>query len=119
MTNRIPAVLAWLLLAAITFVTLSPIDLRPQTGHVVPERVLAFAALGVAFGLGYPRRLPFAAAVTLGAAVCLEMAQLLAPGRHARLMDAGEKVVGGMIGMALAVLWLTLSARLRGMTARP
>ena len=110
MITKISAVSAWLLLGAIAFVTLSPIDLRPDTGHVISERVLAFIALGAAFGAVYPRRLPFAVAVTLAAAVGLEAAQFLTPGRHPRLVDAGEKLAGGLAGLAIAVLWLAFSS---------
>ena len=110
--NRLAAILGWLILAAIAFSTFSPIQLRPQTGHVVLERVLAFAALGAAFGVGYPRRLALAAGVTVLAAIGLEAGQLLIPGRHARLIDAGEKLAGGMIGLAIAAAALALAARL-------
>jgi VanZ family protein len=119
MINRLAAVSAWILLGTIAFVTLCPIDLRPATGHVVPERVLAFTALGAAFGLGYPRRLPFAIAVTLAAAIGLEAGQLLIPGRHARLIDAGEKLAGGLLGGAIAVMCSELAARFQRATRRP
>jgi len=111
--NRFAAILAWLILAAIAFSTFSPIQLRPQTGHVVLERVFAFAALGAAFGIGYPRRLTLAAGVTVLAAIGLEAGQLLIPGRHARLIDAGEKLAGGLIGLAIAAAALALAARFR------
>jgi VanZ family protein len=110
MITKTSAVAAWLLLAAIAFVTLSPIELRPDTGHVISERVFAFIALGATFGAGYPRRLPFGAAVTLAAAIGLEAAQFLAPGRHPRLVDAGEKLAGGLVGVAIAFLWLRFSS---------
>jgi VanZ family protein len=99
------------LLGAIAFASLSPINLRPQTGDDIAERVLAFVALGAAFGVGYPRRLPFGVAVTLAAAVGLEAAQLLTPDRHARLIDACEKLAGGLLGVTIAAVWLALSAR--------
>jgi len=48
---------AWLLLAAIAYSTLSPIELRPVTGFSADlERFVAFAAVGAAFCLGYPKR---------------------------------------------------------------
>ena len=106
MINKLAAVSAWILLAALAFVTLSPISLRPQTGHVLLERFLAFAALGATFGIGYPRRMPFAIAVTVLAAIGLEAAQLLVPGRHARIIDAGEKLAGGLVGLAIAAACL-------------
>ena len=113
MINKLAAALGWLLLAAITFSTLSPIALRPHTGHVVLERVLAFAAVGAAFGVGYPRRMSLAAAITIASAVLLEAAQLLIRGRHARLIDAGEKLLGGLIGLGIAAVVLAIAASFR------
>ena len=55
--NRIARVSGWLLVSAAVFLTLAPTTLRPQTGvehHL--EHVLAFALLGLTFGLGYPGR---------------------------------------------------------------
>jgi VanZ family protein len=85
--------------------------MRPETGHVFLERFLAFAALGTTFGVGYPRRMPFAVAATVLAAIGLETAQLLIPGRHARVIDAGEKIAGGVAGLAMAAVFLALSSR--------
>ena len=117
MINKLSAISAWVLLCAIAFVTLSPIDMRPQTGHDAPERVLSFMALGLAYGVGYPRRLWLAITATLAAAIGLEIAQLLVPGRHARLPDIGEKLAGGFIGLTIAVLWLAFNARHRRETS--
>jgi|HubBroStandDraft_1064217.scaffolds.fasta_scaffold492652_2 VanZ family protein len=111
MINKLAAVLAWILLAALAFVTLSPISFRPQTGHVFLERFLAYVALGAAFGIGYPRRMPFAVCITVLAAIGLEAAQLLVPGRHARAIDAGEKLAGGIAGLAIAAAFLALTSR--------
>jgi hypothetical protein len=113
MINKLAAALGWLLLAAITFSTLSPITLRPQTGHVVLERVLAYAAVGAAFGVGYPRRLLLATAITLSSAIGLEALQLVIRGRHARLIDAGEKLLGGLIGLGIAAVVLAIMASFR------
>jgi hypothetical protein len=118
MINKIAAISAWVLLGAIAFVSLSSISLRPQTGDDIAERVLAFVALGAAFGVGYPRRLPFAVAMTLAAAIGLEGAQLLTPDRHARLVDACEKLAGGLLGVSTAPVWLALAARFRKATSR-
>jgi hypothetical protein len=55
--NKIARVSGWLLVSAAVFLTLAPRTFRPQTGvehHL--EHVLAFALLGLAFGLGYPGR---------------------------------------------------------------
>jgi hypothetical protein len=118
MINKIAAVSAWVLLGAIAFVSLSPIGLRPQTGDDIAERILAFAALGAAFGVGYPRQLTFGVAMTLAAAIGLEAAQLLTPDRHARLIDACEKLAGGLFGLSSAAVWLALAARFQKATSR-
>ena len=45
------------------------------------------------FCLAYPRRIP----AVLGA--LLEVLQLLAPDRHAQILDAFQKIVGGVLGV--------------------
>eukprot|EP01133_Synstelium_polycarpum_P020244 gene20244-24271_t len=48
---------AWLLFAAILFITVDPISLRPESGLPVNvERFAAFAVLGFVFAAAYPRR---------------------------------------------------------------
>ena len=51
--------------------------------------------------------------VALGSAVVLELLQKLTPDRHARLLDASEKVVGGLLGILLASIALRLIERWR------
>ena len=81
-------VLAWLLLAGLIFVTLSPINLRPVSPLPTQvERALAVMVVGFAFALAYPRRVLFVAAVVLGATVLLEVLQLVTPSRHGGLPD--------------------------------
>ncbi|MGO7697118.1 VanZ family protein, partial [Rhizobium leguminosarum] len=49
--------LAWLLLALILFVTVSPIGLRPETMTTVDTDLGgAFVLVGLAFALGYPKQ---------------------------------------------------------------
>jgi hypothetical protein len=91
---------AWICLAAIAFVTLGPLDLRPESGmppHF--ERFVAYAIVGTLFAMAYPRYILFAAVVVLGAAVLFELLQLLTSTRHGRLPDAGVKIAGGLIGL--------------------
>lgn len=89
------------MLAAVAFVTLAPIGFRPNSGFSPnAERFLSFAAVGFAFALAYPRHLWLIAAVVLGAAVAFEVLQLLAQGRHGRLIDLAIKLTGGGIGIA-------------------
>lgn len=98
---------AWSLLAAIAFVTLSPIGLRPNSG-VSPnlERFSALLALGLVFAVAYPRHLLQVALIVVAAAVCLELLQSLNASRHARLGDMGVKVLGGIMGVLLGALIL-------------
>ena len=108
---RLLRILAWSLLAAIAFVTLSPIGLRPNSG-LSPnyERLFAFAAVGCAFALAYPRHIWLVLALVVGAAVALEAMQLLVSGRHFRLIDLAAKLIGGGVGVTGGVIcrWLLI-----------
>ena len=92
---------AWLFVLAIAVFTLAPIQFRPVTGAPVSlERFAAFAAMGVAFCLGYPRhRLPILV-LLLGGVGFLEVAQNHVPGRHGRLPDGLVKASGALLGAA-------------------
>jgi hypothetical protein len=93
---------AWACLAAIVFATLSPLGWRPTTGWAPPiERFGAFAVVGTLFAIAYPRYILFAAVVVLGAAVSLELLQMLEPSRHGRAFDASVKLAGGVVGLAI------------------
>lgn len=93
----------WALLALIAFSTLSPIGLRPQVTGVFIERFGAFALIGFLFAIGYPRHAYLVLALVVGAAVGLELAQLLIPGRHGEVSDAVVKILGGVLGVAVAL----------------
>ncbi|WP_425299317.1 VanZ family protein [Pseudaminobacter soli (ex Zhang et al. 2022)] len=96
--------IAWLLLAAILYVTISPIQARPVTHQPVSvERLVAFGLLGLAFVIGYPRRWLLAACFVIGLAFVFEAAQLLAATRHARFDDALVKAIGAAIGVTIGV----------------
>lgn len=107
---RLLRVTAWLLFAAIVFVTLSPIGLRPVTGEPPNlERAVAFAVFGAVFAIAYPRRLPLVIGLVVAAAIGLELLQMLAATRHARMPDMGFKLLGGGIGIAIGTMltrWL-------------
>lgn len=97
--------LAWLLIGAVTAFTLSPVEFRPVT--VAPaglERMTAFAAIGLAFCLGYPTRRFPALVLLIGAVALLEVAQNYVPGRHGRLPDGVIKASGVVFGAALAMI---------------
>lgn len=102
MSRRIAITVAWGLLLLVVVATLSPIGLRPHLGGVRYERFGAFAAVGLMFGLIYPKRLWLVLGAVLASAVLLEALQFLTPDRHGRMIDAVVKMVGGMSGVALA-----------------
>ncbi|MEO6013994.1 MAG: hypothetical protein ABIQ30_10480 [Devosia sp.] len=94
--------LAFLLLAGLVFVTLSPINLRPISPLPTQlERALALAAVGFAFAIAYPKRIVLVALLVLGSTVLLELLQLVSPSRHGRLVDLIVKLIGAGFGMSL------------------
>lgn len=102
MFRKILIILAWSALLAIGFATLSPIGLRPHVGDVSIERFWAFAAVGLLFGLAYPRHLWLVVLLVGGTALGLEVLQHLTPDRHGRIPDALIKLAGAVAGTALA-----------------
>ena len=112
--------LAAFAIAAIAFVTLCPIGLRPHVAPANVERFGAYLVLGglVAFAAG--RRVLAATAVVVLLAVALEAAQALAPGRDPAVSDAIVKALGGVAGAALVAMtypirrWLARVTGARG-----
>jgi VanZ family protein len=100
---------AWLVFVAVVFVTLGSPQYRPTTelAHDV-EHALAFAVLGLLFGLGYAgNRLT----IVLGAVPViglLEILQLWMPGRHARLEDFVVNLVTFWVAFAAVCLALAV-----------
>jgi VanZ family protein len=79
---------AWLLAAAVTFATLGPPRYRPHASLGQDgEHALAFLLIGLAFGLAYRQHRLLSAAIAVALTGAIEIAQLWAPGRHARLED--------------------------------
>jgi hypothetical protein len=102
-TRKFLVLLAWVALGFIVFVTLSPIGLRPiVTRDPIYERLVAYAILGVLFGLAYPRRSWLTLSIVLGSAIVLEGLQHLTPDRHGQLPDLVEKASGGLLGVVVA-----------------
>jgi len=97
-------IFACLLLAFVIFVTLSPIQLRPRTGHPNLERFAAFMMVSGAYTLALPRRAGVIAVCMVAAAFALEAAQALSPTRDPALRDALIKAFGALIGVAAARL---------------
>jgi VanZ family protein len=111
MFRTVTATAAWTTLAFIAYATLCPLNERPELDFGLfshPDHYLALAVAGSLFGLAYPRQMFFVCIVVLGSAVLLELLQLLTPDRHARVMDAVRKIIGGAIGIAIARLAISL-----------
>jgi VanZ family protein len=100
--DRLLKIAAWLSLAAIVFVTVSPIDLRPHdVMSVRDDRALAFTTMAFLFVVAYPRRFWVCAVLVIFGAAAIEFLQYFSPTRHARLEDAAVKAVGAAIGVGL------------------
>src|SRR5262249_40798456 len=97
--------LAWLLVAAITALTLVPPSLRPVSSlpHAV-EHFFVFFAMGAALALAYPRRVYALAGAGVLFTALLELLQTLRPGRHASLSDFLVDAAAVCAGIALAAL---------------
>ena len=115
--QKILSITAWAILAFIAFASLSSLDLRPQLTKtesalvVMIEHVGAFGVLGILFFVSYPDRPRVVCLVVFGSAIAFELAEILLPDRHARLVDALEKIVGGGAGILLGVaLWPLLTS---------
>jgi hypothetical protein len=83
MLHKLLAAAAWTALALIVFLTVSPLDMRPVvTADPNIERFVAFALVGMLFGLAYPRRLVVDASFVMIAAGVLEAFQLITRDRQ-------------------------------------
>jgi VanZ family protein len=111
--QRLFQLTAWLLSAAIVVLSVSPPSARPVTpvGHNFGsnfEHLLIFLAAGGAFALGYPRRIWLLLFAMLGFAGAVEIAQMLVPGRHARLSDFLVDVFSLYCGIGISYAALRL-----------
>jgi hypothetical protein len=102
MLHKLLAIAAWASMAFIAYATLSPIQARPTVAGADLEHVAAFAVAGVLFCLAYPRRIILVCPIVLGSAVLLEYLQTLTPDRHGTVVDALEKIAGGVLGICVA-----------------
>ena len=94
---------AWLLAAAVTFATLGPPRFRPHSHFGQEgEHALAFLLLGLAFGLAYTRNRRLTAAIAVAMTGAIEILQIWAPGRHARLEDFVVDALAACAGFAVA-----------------
>jgi hypothetical protein len=121
MTRRPLQIFAWLALAAIIFVTVSPIGLRPS--DILPvnmDRALACAGMAGLFVLAYPRHWLWVGLVMVFGAGLIEVLQLLSPTRHARVDDAIVKASGALMGVLAAhLINITQQVLSKSIEARP
>ncbi len=103
--------MAWILVAAIVLLSLVPPFLRPETGtpHGF-EHFAIFALCGCAFGLGYRSRHLFQAIALVGFSGLIELLQLLAPGRHARMADFVVDALASTVGVLIGLMVLKVAA---------
>lgn len=101
MIRNIALIATVVVVSIIVFATLSPLDLRPRTGFVGPEREAAFLLLGVVAVVAFPSHLWLVIAAMVASTIGLELAQHLTPDRHGHVADALQKLGGGLVGCAL------------------
>lgn len=100
-------VLAWLMLAALLAVTISPINFRPHIpGHVTTERFMMLLVIGLLFCLAYPKRWALVLIMLVSAAGLFELMQRLTPDRHGELSDFLVKSAGATAGVILGKIIL-------------
>jgi VanZ family protein len=97
-------IFAWLLAAAVALATLGPVRYRPLNYHLGQdgEHALAFVLIGLVFGLAHTRNRLLTAAIVVALSGIIEVLQLWAPGRHARLEDFAVDAVAAIVGLATA-----------------
>jgi VanZ family protein len=112
--TSIARISAWLISAVTLVLTVGPPGLRPvaPVPHVF-EHFAIFLLVGGAFALGYPRNRFYLAVAALPCIAGLELLQLFAPGRHARLADFIVNAIGAYAGIAL-VHWFRKASEAGG-----
>ena len=103
--RRACQIAAWGLLLAIVAISLVPASERPVTGlpHAL-EHFGIFFPTGIAFAIGYPakERLLLAALIVFSGSI--ELAQMLAYGRHGRWSDFAVDAVAACLGILIVLV---------------
>jgi VanZ family protein len=102
----------WACVIAIAALSLVAPSLRPVT--ILPhdvEHAAIFAITGLTLGLGYPNRVQLHMSALIIFAAVIELAQLYAPGRHARVIDFVVDALAACAGVACAAILLRLRTR--------
>jgi VanZ family protein len=106
---------AWACLCFTVYATLSPRRDRPIlliSSNV--EYLAAFVVFVALLCLAYPRRIPTVLIFVLSNAALLEVLQLLTPDRHARTLDAVQKIAGGPLVSSPVARFCRSTKRVRG-----
>jgi VanZ family protein len=110
--SRIARAIGWILAVAIVVLSVVPRELRPVTPaphHV--EHFVTYLVTGFAFGLGYVRNHVFIGFLLVIFCALVELAQVLVPGRHARLSDFVVDALATCFGLLAASLINQICAR--------
>jgi VanZ family protein len=110
--RRLFQIAGWLCVALIGALSIVAPSLRPVT--ILPhdlEHAAIFALTGLALGLGYPNRARLHMPAMIVFAAVIEIVQLYAPGRHARMIDFVVDALSACAGVALATALTWLRAR--------
>ena len=114
--KRALVIVAWIAAAAVVYATVAPVGapyaiyykLAPLLGHpsmhkfAAVEHVIVFALLGALIAFAYPNRIIVVCCIIVFSAVLLEWIQTLTPDRHGTILDACEKLGGGLLGIFAA-----------------
>ena len=104
------------LTAAIVYATLAGVGLpyaiylklAPWLGHpdihkyAAIEHLLVFALFGALLAFAFPKRIILVCCIVFFSATLLEYLQTLTADRHGRILDARQKVAGGLLGALAA-----------------
>jgi VanZ family protein len=107
MVNKFVGIAAWAAIVFIVYATLVPLEMRPTIRAIGPnaERFAAYAVGAALLTVAYPKHWFRVGVFAVALAGGLELLQLAAPHRHARLADALVKVAGALAGIAIAHFW--------------
>lgn len=95
MADRALKIIALLSLGAVLFMTVSPIDVRPNDFvSVTFDRAGAYAVMTMLFVVAFPRYWRLTAIAMILSAVAIELLQYLSPTRHPSAADAAIKALG-------------------------
>jgi hypothetical protein len=111
------AIWGWLLICAVAFVTLGPIQVRPVTGQPASlERLVAFGAVGAVFWAAYPKQRLFVLLFVLATVALPGSRSDLRPGpSRPRRRRCSESVRGARRGGACRAGWTGESVKADGL----